>query len=141
MRSRPPRPQVTHKRLFLRIKQGQQLMGGLYNTSTNVSESPPLLFVVTVFSVTLSVAPARDSENKVVEPEQTVAPPSLDEKRPPVVSAQHVPLAGGISSISSTSKPAAVRPQPERTEQEDVDYDSDDASRDFIFRNIPIMWK
>ncbi|XP_075885697.1 rabphilin-3A [Nelusetta ayraudi] len=71
-------------------------------------------------------APARDSESKVAEREQTTAPPApVEEKRPPVVSAPHVPAGGGISSAS---RPASVRPPPERTEPEDIDYDSDDAT-------------
>lgn len=103
-------------------------------TSTNVCEALPLLFILTVFSATMLVAPARDSENKAAEQEETTAPPPpVAEKRPLGVSAQHVSPAGGISSIS---QPAAVRPPPERTEHEDIDYDSDDASRDLIFFNL-----
>lgn len=93
-----------------------------------------MLFILTVFSSTLLVAPASDSENKAVEREQTTAPPPpVAEKRPLGVSAQHVSPAGGVSSLS---QPAAVRPPPQRTEQEDIDYDSDDASRDLIFFSL-----
>lgn len=101
-------------------------------TSTNVSVAPPLFFVLTVFSAALLEAAASDSEHKAVEREQTTAPPPpVAEKRPLGASAQHVSPAGGVSSISQPA--AAVRAPPERTEQEDIDYDSDDASRDFIF--------
>lgn len=78
----------------------------------------------------MSPAPAADAENKRTEQEQTVAPLPVEEKRPPVVSNSHIPPASGLPPLRQpVGNPASSRPPPERTVDEDNDYDSDDASK------------
>lgn len=75
-------------------------------------------------------APAADAENKRAEQEQTMAPLPVEEKRPPVVSNSHIPPVSGLLPLHQpVSNSASSRPPPERTVEEDNDYDSDDASK------------
>ncbi|XP_035523385.1 double C2-like domain-containing protein beta [Morone saxatilis] len=72
-------------------------------------------------------APAADVARSVRE--ETVSPPAVEEKRQPVVTNSHVPATRNIPPVKvPVSNPAPTRPPPDRTEDEDNDYDSDDAT-------------
>ncbi|XP_030006284.1 rabphilin-3A isoform X2 [Sphaeramia orbicularis] len=79
-----------------------------------------------------SSAPVVDVESKLSKKEDTVSPPAVEEKRQPLV-------ASSISSYTPVTRinppvnppvnnPPPQRPPPDRTEVEDEDYDSDDAT-------------
>ena len=77
--------------------------------------------------IVMSIAPAADVK-------ETASPPAVEEKRQPVVSSSissHVPAARINPPVNNT---APARPPPDRTEDEDNDYDSDDASKTFYVR-------
>lgn len=76
------------------------------------------------------LAPAANGENKSSEREETMSAPAVVDKRQPVVSSSHIPTTRSIPPVSQlVNKPASPRPPPDRTEEEDNDYDSDDASK------------
>lgn len=73
-------------------------------------------------------APAADVENRHSERNEMVPPPAVEEKRQPVVCSSissHIPEARNLPPVNN---PAPPRAQPDRTEDEDNDYDSDDAT-------------
>lgn len=74
----------------------------------------------------MSPAPAADVE-------ATAAPPAVELKRQAVVSSSissHVPATRVNPPVNPpVNNPASSRPPPDRTEVEDNDYDSDDASK------------
>lgn len=77
----------------------------------------------------MSLAPAADVHTK--QREETVSPAPVEDKRQPVVSSSvssHVPAAR-ITVNPPANNPPPQRPPPDRTEEEDIDYDSDDASK------------
>lgn len=85
------------------------------------------------FCVVLSVAPGADFPKKPAGREETASPPAVEEKRQPVVSSSilsHVPATRTIPPVNApTNNPTPQRPPPDRTEDEDNEYDSDDASK------------
>lgn len=84
------------------------------------------------------LAVAAHVENKHSEREDTMSPPVVEVKRQPVVSSS--PPTRGIPPVhQSVNNPAPARPPPDRAEDEDNDYDSDDASKDDLsFQTKPV---
>uniref|UniRef100_A0A8C4EQV1 Rabphilin-3A n=1 Tax=Dicentrarchus labrax TaxID=13489 RepID=A0A8C4EQV1_DICLA len=79
------------------------------------------------FKYKVYISPAADVARSVRE--ETVSPPAVEEKRQPVVTSSHVPATRNIPPVKAPiSNPAPTRPPPDRTEDEDNDYDSDDAT-------------
>ncbi|XP_047425894.1 rabphilin-3A [Mugil cephalus] len=73
-------------------------------------------------------APAADVHSK--QREETVSPAPVEDRRQPVVSssiASRVPAAR-VTVNPPANNPPPPRPPPDRTEEEDIDYDSDDAT-------------
>uniref|UniRef100_A0A669ER96 Rabphilin 3A n=1 Tax=Oreochromis niloticus TaxID=8128 RepID=A0A669ER96_ORENI len=71
-------------------------------------------------------------ESHHAERQETLPPPAVEEKRPPVVSgsvSSHKPVSRvGPPVNPPANNPAPSRPPPDRTEEDNNDYDSDDAT-------------
>ena len=81
-----------------------------------------------------SPAPPADVEKK----DETVSPPAVEEKRQPVVASSYVSSHSPVTRIvppvnPPANNPTPPKPTPDRTEEEDIDYDSDDASTTEFF--------
>uniref|UniRef100_I3KDQ8 Rabphilin 3A n=1 Tax=Oreochromis niloticus TaxID=8128 RepID=I3KDQ8_ORENI len=76
--------------------------------------------------------PAAGMESHHAERQETLPPPAVEEKRPPVVSgsvSSHKPVSRvGPPVNPPANNPAPSRPPPDRTEEDNNDYDSDDAT-------------
>lgn len=72
-------------------------------------------------------------ENHHAERQETLPPPAVEEKRPPVISgsvSSHKPVSRvGPPVNPPANNPAPPRPPPDQTEEDNNDYDSDDASK------------
>ncbi|XP_078127619.1 rabphilin-3A [Sander vitreus] len=102
--------------------------------SYNESQSCPAAVMKTERHVLASKPPRANAQQvtptsaPAAEVKETVSPPAVEEKRQPVVSSSissHVPAARINPPVNNT---APARPPPDRTEDEDNDYDSDDAT-------------
>lgn len=79
--------------------------------------------------VTPTSAPPADVEKK----DETVSPPAVEEKRQPVVASSYVSSHSPVTRIvppvnPPANNPTPPKPTPDRTKEEDIDYDSDDAT-------------
>ncbi|XP_035807117.2 rabphilin-3A [Amphiprion ocellaris] len=78
------------------------------------------------------VAPTSDVVNKLPEKEEPMSRTAVEEKRQPVVSssvASHIPAARINPPVNPpANNPTPPRPTQDRTEDEDNEYDSDDAT-------------
>ncbi|XP_030598812.1 double C2-like domain-containing protein beta [Archocentrus centrarchus] len=79
---------------------------------------------------TKQMTPTSDVENNHSEREQTLSQPTVEEKRKPAVSGAQVPASRVIPPVNPPANNPAppTRPPPDRTVEEDNDYDSDDAT-------------
>ncbi|XP_034752013.1 rabphilin-3A isoform X1 [Etheostoma cragini] len=102
--------------------------------SYNESHSCPAAVMKTERHV-LASKPPRANAQQVAPPsapaadvKETVSPPAVEDKRQPVVSSSisaHLPAARINPPVNNT---APTQPPPNQTEDEDIDYDSDDAT-------------
>ncbi|XP_005946379.1 rabphilin-3A isoform X1 [Haplochromis burtoni] len=110
--------------------EGHSHPAAVMKTERHVSASKPPQ--ANTEHTTPNSVPAAGMENHHAERQETLPPPAVEEKRPPVISgsvSSHKPVSRvGPPVNPPANNPAPPRPPPDRTEEDNNDYDSDDAT-------------